>query len=218
VVDIDTEEANKVVNEIVGLGRRSMAMRVNVTKFNEAQSMAKTVLDKWGKIDILINNVGGGAEIGTSLFHEKTEEAWDYVVAVTLKSVFNCSRSVIEHMIQRKSGKIVSTASCAGLVGDPGVVDYSAAKAGVIGFTMALAKEVFSYGINVNCVAPGPIETRVMSQLPPERVEHFRHITGLGRLGKPEEVAAVVVFLTLDEASFITGQVYPVCGLRNLGT
>jgi NAD(P)-dependent dehydrogenase (short-subunit alcohol dehydrogenase family) len=83
---------------------------------------------------------------------------------------------------------------------------------------MALAKEVFSYGINVNCVAPGPIETRVMTMLPPDKVEHFRHITGLGRLGRPEEVAAVVVFLTLDEASFVTGQAYPVCGLRNLGT
>jgi NADP-dependent 3-hydroxy acid dehydrogenase YdfG len=89
-----------------------MAMKVDVTKFSETKLMAKTVLDKWGKIDILINNAGGGADIGTSRLCEKTEEAWDYVLNVNLKSVFNCTRSVIEHMIQRKSGKIVSTASC----------------------------------------------------------------------------------------------------------
>ena len=216
VADIDSDQANKVAEEIKALGCKAMAIRTDVTKFNEASSMAKAVLETFKKVDILVNNAGGSARERATLFCESTEEVWDYVFRTNLKSTFNCSRAIIEHMIQRRGGKIVNIASDTGLVGYAGFVDYSAAKAGIIGFTHALAKEVASYGINVNAVAPGPTATRVMlASLPGDK---FKQRIGLGRLGKPEEIAAMVVFLTTEDANFITGQVIPVCGLSNLGT
>jgi NAD(P)-dependent dehydrogenase (short-subunit alcohol dehydrogenase family) len=119
-------------------------------------------------------------------------------------------------MIQNGSGRIVNISSDTGLIGYAGFVDYSTAKSGIIGFTRALAKEVASHGITVNSVAPGPTATRAMLVALPG--DKFRQRTGLGRLGKPEEIAAMVVYLTLEDAAFITGQVFPVCGLSNLGT
>src|SRR5512136_1692624 len=162
VADIDYDQANKVADEIKALGCEAMAIRTDVTKFNEASLMAKTVLEEFKKIDILVNNAGGSARERATLFCESTEEVWDYVFKTNLKATFNCTRAVIEHMIQRRGGKIVNIASDTGLVGYAGFVDYSTAKAGIIGFTHALAKEVASYGINVNAVAPGPTATRVM--------------------------------------------------------
>jgi 3-oxoacyl-[acyl-carrier protein] reductase len=216
VADIDSDQANKVVDEIKALGCKAMAIRADITKLNEANSMAKTVLEKFKKIDILVNNAGGSARERATLFCESKEEVWDYVFGINLKGTFNCTRAVIEHMIQRRGGKIVNIASDTGLVGYAGFVDYSTAKAGIIGFTHALAKEVASHGINVNAVAPGPTATRVMlASLPGDK---FKQRIGLGRLGKPEEIAAMVVFLTTEDANFITGQVIPVCGLSNLGT
>jgi 3-oxoacyl-[acyl-carrier protein] reductase len=216
VADIDSEQANKVVDEIKALGCEGMAIETDVTRFNEATSMAKTVLDEFKKIDILINNTGGSAREKASLFCESTEDVWDYVLRINLKGTFNCTRAVIEHMMKRRYGKIINISSDTGLVGYSGFVDYSTAKAGIIGFTHALAKEVASYGINVNAVAPGPTATRVMlASLPGDK---FKQRIGLGRLGKPEEIAAMVVFLTTEDANFITGQVIPVCGLSNLGT
>jgi len=216
IADIDSSQAEIVVDEIKGLGRKALAIKVDVTKINDVNLMVKTVLDKFKKIDILINNAGGSARERATLFCESTEDVWDYVIGLNLKGTFNCTRAVIEHMMQRRSGKIVNVSSDTGLVGYSGFVDYSAAKAGIIGFTMALAKEVASYGINVNAVAPGPTETRAMLVALPGN--KFKQKTGLGRLGKPEEIAAMVVFLALEDANFITGQVFPVCGLGNLGT
>lgn len=214
VADVDLREADKVVTEAKALGSRTIAIKVDVTKFNEAILMAKNVLDEFKRIDILINNAGGSARERSTLFHESTEDVWDYVLNLNLKGVFNCTRAVIEHMIGKRSGKIINISSSTGLVGAAGMVDYSAAKAGVIGFTRALAKEVAPYGINVNSVAPGPTATRGLSVHPSEKMVQ---LTGLGRLGKPEEIAAMVVFLSTDDANFITGQVFPVGGLRNLG-
>jgi 3-oxoacyl-[acyl-carrier protein] reductase len=216
VADIDSEQANRVVDEIKALGCKGKAIRTDVTKFNEANSMAKTVLEEFKKIDILVNNAGGSAREKASLFCESTEDVWDYVFRINLKGTFNCTRAVIEHMMKRRYGKIINISSDTGLVGYSGFVDYSTAKAGIIGFTHALAKEVASYGINVNAVAPGPTATRVMlASLPGDK---FKQRIGLGRLGKPEEIAAMVLFLTTEDANFITGQVIPVCGLSNLGT
>jgi 3-oxoacyl-[acyl-carrier protein] reductase len=217
LADIDSEPASKVVDEITDLGRKAIAIKTDVSKNEEAKLMAKTALDEFGKIDILVNNAGQSARERRAFFSESTEEVWDFVINLNLKGVRNCTRAVINHMIERRSGKIVNIASCAGVVGDAGSVDYSAAKAGVIGFTRALAKEVASYGINVNCVSPGPIKTRIASILP-DGTERLRQLTGFGRIGEPEDIAAMVVFLVSDEANFITGQNHPVCGLRNLGT
>jgi 3-oxoacyl-[acyl-carrier protein] reductase len=135
--------------------------------------------------------------------------------------MFNCTRAVIEPMMRMKSGKIVNISSTSGLVGFPGLVDYSASKAGVIGFTMALAKEVSECGINVNAVAPGATETemvkRLMSKMDRREIYNLKQLSGFGRLAKPEDIAAAVAFLASRDADFITGQVLPVCGLRNIG-
>jgi 3-oxoacyl-[acyl-carrier protein] reductase len=219
VVDIDSKQTDKVVSEIKALGRKGIAITADVTKMSEVKLMTETVLEKLDKIDILINNAGGSARSKASLFCESTEKIWDYVINLNLKGVFNCSRAVIEHMMQKRNGKIVNISSCTGLVGGPMMVDYSAAKAGVIGFTTALAKEVARYGINVNAVAPGLIGTNALHTLRGDIFEFqkLEQRTGLGRVGKPEEIAAMVVFLTTEDADFITGQVFPVCGLENLG-
>jgi NAD(P)-dependent dehydrogenase (short-subunit alcohol dehydrogenase family) len=219
VNDINLELADKVVAEIKSLSCQAIAVRADVSKSQEVNRMVQTALGGFGRIHILVNNAGGSARQRRSMFHESTEEVWDYVLGINLKGVLNCSRAVINHMIENRSGKIVNIASVAGMVGSSaGMADYSAAKAGIIGFSMALAKEVGSYGINVNCVSPGPIETEPILALPEAVREQWKKSSYLGRLGKPEDVAAVVAFLVSDEAGFITGQNYAVCGARNLGT
>jgi len=150
------------------------------------------------------------------LFCESREEVWDSVLGVNLKGVLNCCRAVINHMIERRKGKIVNLGSTAGVVGDAGLADYSAAKGGVIAFTKALAKEVGPYGINVNCVSPGPIDTQGLALLPEIR-EKAKKATVLGRLGRPEEVANLIVFLASEEADYIVGQNFLLCGGRSLG-
>lgn len=214
---LNLESAIGVVTEIEALNRRAMAIRADVTKSREINQMIDTTLEEFGRVDILINNAGGSAREKKSLFHESTEEVWDYVLIINLKGVLNCCRAVIGQMMKQRSGKIVNIASCAGIVGDAGLADYSAAKAGIIGFTMALAKEVASYEINVNCVSPGPIETPAVLTAHSDILAHFKKITGFSRLGKPEDVANMVAFLVSDESNFISGQNFPVCGLRNLG-
>ena len=149
-------------------------------------------------------------------FNEKKEEVWDRVIAVNLKGQLNCTRVVINHMIEKRCGKIINMASSAGLLGMVNMVDYSAAKGGVISFTKALAKEVAKYNINVNAISPGTVMTRGL-QMFPERWEEFNQMSGLGRVGTTDEIAALIAFLVSDEAGYITGQNYPICGLLNLG-
>jgi NAD(P)-dependent dehydrogenase (short-subunit alcohol dehydrogenase family) len=215
IADIDISAAASVARAIKKLGRRSLSLKVDVASSDDARKMVAKSLEKFGGIDILIN-CAGGPDPENRPFHESDEKDWERIINKNLKSVRNCTRAVINHMMARRSGKIVNISSIAGLLGDPRSVDYSAAKAGVIGFTMALAKEVAGYGINVNCVTPGPVLTERMQNFP-DKVKRSAQVTGLGRLGKPEEVAALVVFLTSDEAGFITGQNYPICGLKNIG-
>jgi NAD(P)-dependent dehydrogenase (short-subunit alcohol dehydrogenase family) len=178
--------------------------------------MVKSALDEFGKVDILVNNAGGSPPEKGVPFCESEEEVWDWAIATNLKGVRNCARAVINHMIERKSGKIVSIASISGVTGTLTKVDYSAAKAGVIGFTKALAKEVAPYGINVNCVSPGPIETPLFLSNTKELQEAAIQAVFLKRAGKPEEIANMVVFLASDEASFIIGQNFIVDGGRIL--
>lgn len=214
VADIDLEQGKKVVDEIHVFGGRAISIRVDVTKTAEVLSMTKMVLDQFKQIDILVNNAGQGPRERAGLFYHSTEDLWDFIIDLNLKGLLKCTRGVIEPMIQRRSGKIVNISSVDGLVGHAGSAEYSAAKGGVISFTRALAKEVASYGINVNSVAPGPIATKAMLAHP---VDKFAQMTGLGRIGQPEEIASMVVFLCTDDANYITGQVFPVCGLWNLG-
>ena len=216
VADIAIQQAEKVAGELKTLGLKAMAMNVDVTKNRDAEEMVKTVLEEFGKIDILVNNAGGSYPEKGIPFCESKEEAWDWTIALNLKGTRNCTRAVINHMIQRKGGKIVSIASISGVTGTLTKVEYSAAKAGVIGFTKALAKEVAPHGINVNCVSPGPIATPLFLSNIKEFQEAAKKAVYLKRVGKPEEIASMVVFLASGEADFIVGQNYIVDGGRIL--
>ena len=219
VDDVSSETVKKVASEIKGMGRKVIALKADVTNSKEVKQMVKNALDEFGRIDILAN-VAGGAARGEKrgYFHEVSEDAWNSVIDLNLKGTLLCCHAVIEPMMENRSGKIINIGSVAGMIGaSMAMADYSAAKAGVIGFTKALAKELGPYGINVNCVSPGPIGTPHFFTLDQETVKRLESFTYLKRLGKPEEVANVVVFLASDEASYITGQNYAVCGGRSLG-
>jgi len=219
VNDISLESLNKVADEIKAMRCKVIAVKADVTSSQEVKQMVKTTLDEFGGIDVLVNVAGGAARgKGRGYFHEVPEEFWSSVIDLNLKGTLMCCHAVIEHMIQRRRGKIINIASIAGMIGSSNrMADYSAAKAGVIGFTKALAKELGSYGINVNSVSPGPIATPRFFTLEEEAKKRLENTTYLKRLGKPEEVANVVVFLASDEASYVTGQNYAVCGGRSLG-
>jgi 3-oxoacyl-[acyl-carrier protein] reductase len=219
VVDIDSRGSETLAGELKIGGKKAIAVKADVTKMNEVQSMTKQVLKEFGGVDILINNAGGSARDKTSLFCESIETTWDYVINLNLKSTLNCTRAVINHMIEMRFGKIVNMSSFVGIVGGRLWVDYCAAKAGVIGFTRALAKEVAPYGITVNAVAPGSTASGGVLDLDRSKFDmsKLEQWSGLGRIAKPEEIAAMVVYLTTEDADFITGQVFPVCGLANLG-
>lgn len=209
VVDLAIEDANKVADEIKA-SHKAIAMKVDVTRIDEANRMVKAALDSFGQIDILVNVAGGS--VGRFIrerytpFSQSRKEDWDRVIDANLYSALNCTRAVINHMIERRSGKIVSFASVAGMIGMRNAVEYSAAKAGIIGFTKALAKEVAPYGINVNCISPGVVGSPRILRVPKEVIETWLKAIHLGRLGKPEEIASVVLFLVSDEASYITGE------------
>ena len=213
VNDIDMKPAGDVAEEIRGCGRRVLLVEADVSKSDEVEEMVKASLRQMGKIDILVNNAGGSARERVSDFNVSTEEIWDFVLGRNLKGVLNCTRAVINHMIERGYGKIVSLGSIAGVGGGAGMADYSASKGGITSFAKALAKEVGHYGINVNCVSPGVIfKTHALEQVNAEVVERYLSKQVLKRQGEPQDVANAVLFLVSDEASFITGHNLMVCG------
>ncbi|MFC1969126.1 SDR family NAD(P)-dependent oxidoreductase [Chloroflexota bacterium] len=215
VMDVNMEKAASVVDEIQAMGRQAEAVKADVTRSQEANQMVRTVLEKFEGLDILVNNAGGHARERQSMFYDSTEEVWDHVIGINLKGTMICCRAVIEHMMEKKNGKIVNISSMAGVTGSHlGVADYAAAKGGVIGFTKALAKEVGPYGINVNSIAPGIIATERVLAAPEETKEQWRKSSFLNRLGEPEDIAATVSFLVSEDASFISGQNILVCGAR----
>ena len=219
VNDIRQEPLDKVADEIRALGQKVLAMKADVTNSKEIYQMVQSTLNEFGRIDILVNVAGGPARGDKrTLFHEAEEETWNSVIDLNLKGTLICCHAVIRQMLQQRYGKIVNIGSVQGMVGSSiGFADYSAAKAGVIGFTKSLAKEVVSFGINFNCVSPGVVATPQLFWLPEEVIEKLKDSVYLKRLGKPEEIANLVVFLVSDEASYITGQNYAICGGRSLG-
>jgi len=213
--DISPESLERLADEMKVVTSRLLVGKADVTKCDEVARMVRDTLDEFGGMDILINAAGGSR---ASYFHNTPHEYWNNVIDLNLKGTLICCHEVIEPMIRRGGGRIINIASVAGMIGSSnGLAAYAAAKAGVIGFTKSLAKELASYRINVNCVSPGPIRTPLQSMLDPETQKAIIGTTYLKRLGEPEEVASLVVFLASDDASYITGQNYAVCGGRSLG-
>jgi NAD(P)-dependent dehydrogenase (short-subunit alcohol dehydrogenase family) len=191
---------------------RALAMKVDVTKSSEVLAAVNDVLNKLGKIDILVNNAGGSLGLEGKQFSETREEDWNRIIDLNLKSVIICTRAVINHMIQRKYGRIINISSTAGLMGRIRMPFYSAAKAGVIGFTRSIARELAPLGITVNCVAPGLTKAGGYERLKQTSLLDESLKIPMGRPIEPEEVAELVTFLASDKASMITGCTYCISG------
>jgi 3-oxoacyl-[acyl-carrier protein] reductase len=211
VVNYNSSEAaaQEAINAITAAGGKAIAIRGDVSKMDDANAVVKAAIDSFGKLDILVNNAGTTRD---TLLMTMKEEDWDHVIAVDLKSVFTCSKAAIRPMIRQRGGRIINITSVVGLSGQAGQANYAAAKAGIVGFTKSLAREVGSRNITVNAIAPGFIPTALTDVLTPEQKESAVKMTPLGRFGKPEEVAYAVSFLASDEAAFITGVVLSVDG------
>jgi 3-oxoacyl-[acyl-carrier protein] reductase len=201
--------AVELAQTLQGMGRRALVVQADVSSFTDAQVMVEKVLDAFGRLDILVNNAGMNWD---GVVWKMTEEQWDRVIEVDLKGTFNYTRAVTPLFREQGSGKIVNITSINGLRGKFGQTNYSAAKAGVIGFTKACARELGRYSVNVNAIAPGLIETEMVKEAPEQVREMALAEIVLGRLGRPEEVAWVVTFLCTEKARHITGQVIQVDG------
>ncbi|PUA33008.1 MAG: beta-ketoacyl-ACP reductase [Candidatus Terraquivivens tikiterensis] len=209
-VSKSVEEMNRVVKEIKDLGRKAIGIVADVSRMSEAEKLIKETIGSLGKVDILVNNAGIARP---AMCYKITEEEWSSVINVNLTGTLNCIRAVAPHMIERRTGKIINIASIAGRDGMIGNINYAASKAGIFGLTKTAAKELARYGITVNAVAPGFIETAMTEWLKePKFQEKYIPRIPLGRIGKPEEVAALVVFLASDKSNYITGEIIALDG------
>jgi 3-oxoacyl-[acyl-carrier protein] reductase len=209
VSDIMEKETNAVVEEIKANGGKGLAVLADVSSSADVARLVKETLDAYNRIDILVNNAGIARD---QLLLRMSEEDWDKVIDVDLKSVFLCTKAVMRYMLRARWGRVISLSSIAGQVGNAGQANYAAAKAGVIGFTLTVAREVGSHGVTVNAIAPGFIETDMTRQIGEERRQEIKKRIPLDRFGTPDDVAEVVAFLASEEAGYITGQVLSVNG------
>jgi 3-oxoacyl-[acyl-carrier protein] reductase len=208
------EALENTANEIRALKRKALAVTADVSSAPDVARLIDTAAKEMGRIDILVNNAGVTRD---QLLMRMTDEDWDTVLNIDLKSAFLCTRAVLRHMMKQRWGRIISIASVVGIVGNAGQANYAAAKAGVIGLTKSIAKEVGSRGITANAIAPGFIETKMTEQLDEKQRQTLLQHIPLGSIGTPRDVAEAVAFLASEEAKYITGQVLGVDGGMGLG-
>jgi len=207
--DADDSAARETVERLTLKGVEAESHKVDVSSYKDVDVLFKAILSRFEKVDVLVNNAGIAKD---ALLMRMTEEEWDAVLKVNLKSVFNCTQVVIRSMVKRRGGRIVNVSSVVGQIGNPGQANYAASKAGIMGFTKTVAREVAIRGITVNAVAPGFINTEMTAHLPDKVKTYFLQQIPLGRMGEPEEVAEVVYWLCSDAASYVTGQIIHVNG------
>lgn len=211
VVDLNIQQAQLVAEELQQNTVNAVAVHVDVRDRQSVNQMVQTVIDTFGSIDILVNNAGGSARGECSLFHQSKDDVVQRIIEINLMGPIYCIRAVVEHMVQKQSGKIINIGSIVGIQGLANCADYSAAKGGIIAFTKSIAMELGAFGINVNCVSPGLVPR------PDQNAEAMRKTNYLNAICSPDDVANLVRFLATDEAKFITGQNYVVDGGRSLG-
>ena len=209
VVNATSESARGVVEEIKAMNRQSLAILADVSLSSDVDRMVAETVATYGRIDILVNNAGITRD---QLVLRMSDEDWDKVLNVNLKSVFLSTRAVLRHMLKQRWGRIISITSIVGITGNAGQANYASAKAGIIGFTRTIAKEVASRGITANAIAPGFIETQMTQRLTEKQRQELTKRIPLGYLGTPRDVAEAVAFLASEEARYITGQVLNIDG------
>jgi 3-oxoacyl-[acyl-carrier protein] reductase len=205
----DVNAAEDLMNEAKSKGLNIRLFKADVTQFDQVKEMVEEVYAQFGKIDILVNNVG---LVRDNFLMLMSDEDWDSLLKGNLSSLFYCCKAVIRKMIPERRGKIINISSISGILGTSGQTNYAATKGGMISFTKSLARELGPFNIHVNAVAPGLIESDIVSKMPKEKVEAIIKSSSLGRIGKPEEVAKVVLFLASEDSNYITGQTIVVDG------
>jgi 3-oxoacyl-[acyl-carrier protein] reductase len=205
----DAEGANAGVETIQAAGGEAQALQADVSDFKAAEGLIKAAVEAYGSVDLLVNNAGTTRDM---IIMMMPEADWDVVIQTNLKSAFNCSKAAVKPMMRKRYGRIINISSVSGIMGNAGQTNYSASKAGLIGFTKALAREVAARNITVNAIAPGFIPTALTNDLSAEIKEATLKTIPLGRWGTPEEVAYAVAFLASEAAAYITGQTLNVDG------
>ncbi len=212
-VVVNYNQNSSAADEVVGIisesGGEAFSHQADVSVFEQADGLVKTAIEKYGDLHVLVNNAGITRD---GLIMSMSESDWDDVIQTNLKSTFNCCKAAIRHMLRRRYGRIINIASISGIMGNAGQTNYSASKAGQIGFTKALAREVATRTITVNAIAPGFIPTDIWSTVPEDAQKGLKDIIPLGRVGQPEEIAKAAAFLASDDAAYITGHILTVDG------
>jgi NAD(P)-dependent dehydrogenase (short-subunit alcohol dehydrogenase family) len=210
---VDVELARGVVADLQKSGARALSIAADVTKRADVEAMVHRIVGEFGRLDVLVNNAGINLD---AMSHKMTEEQWDQVLTVNLKGTFLCAQAALVRMRERGWGRVINTSSI-GAFGNIGQANYAASKAGVIGLTRTLALEYAKFGVTVNCVAPGPVMTRMLASVPEAIREKIVARVPTGRIARPEEIAGVHVFLASEDAAYITGQVLVVDGGMTVG-
>lgn len=206
---LSESDLSQAVEHLQADGVCAYPYRVDVTNKEQVESMVQNVLEKWGQIDILVNNAGLTRD---AAFLRMKDEDWYLVLNVCLQGTYQCTKSVLKSMVKRRYGRIINISSVVGVIGNAGQVNYSSAKAAIIGFTKSLAREVASRGITVNAIAPGFFDTDMTRNLPEAIKEGWINQIPIGRLGQPEEIAEAVAFLSSSAAAYVTGQTLHING------